>query len=102
MPAGGGEASRQAETLFTGFAGPGDGVGVGRSLVPRQREDIQRERRHGGEMVTALPGDRKRGGPGDGRSPAAPSGQQTRLAAGADYGEAGFDVAGAPGRAGRR
>ncbi len=53
-------------------------------------------------MVTAFPGDGKRGGPEDGRSPAAPSGQQTRLAAGANCGQAGPDIAGDPGRAGRR
>src|SRR4051794_13653748 len=53
-------------------------------------------------MVAAFPGDGKRGGPGDGRSPAAPPGQQTRRAAGADCRKAGPDVAGAPGRAGRR
>jgi transposase len=53
-------------------------------------------------MVAAFPHDGERGGLGDGRAPAAPSGWQTRLAAGADRGEARPDIAGAPGRAGRR
>jgi hypothetical protein len=38
------EASGHAETLFTGFARSSGGVGCGWSLVPRQREDIQRKR----------------------------------------------------------
>ena len=96
------EASAHAETLFTGFAGPGGGIGGGRSLAPHHREDVQRERRHGGEVVAAFPENGERGGPSDGRPPAAPSGRQARLAAGADRGEAGPDVAGAPGRAGRQ
>jgi transposase len=41
------EASAHAETLFTGFAGPGGGIDGGRSLAPRCCEDIQRERPHG-------------------------------------------------------
>jgi transposase len=53
-------------------------------------------------VVATFPGDRELGGPGDGRAPAAPSGRQTRLAAGTDCGKAGPDPAGAPGRAGRR
>src|ERR1044071_7823738 len=96
------EASRHAETLFTGFARSRGGVGSGRSLVPRQREDIQRERRYGSEMVTALPDNGQRGGLDDGRSPAAASGWQARLAADADCGKAGPDIAGDQGRVGRR
>ena len=71
------EASAHAETLFTGFAGPGGGIGGGRSLAPRGREDVQRERRHGREVVAAFPHDGECGGPGDGRAPAVPSGRQT-------------------------
>jgi len=96
------EASAHAETLFTGFAGSGGDVGGGRSLVPRHRDDIQRECRHGREVVAAFPDDGERGGLGNGRASAAPSGQQARLAAGADRGKAGPDIAGDQGRAGRR
>ena len=94
--------SQDLRDRFTGFAGPGGGVGGGRSLVPRHREDIQRERCHGGAVVTALSDDGERKGPGDGRTPAAPSGQQTGMAAGADRGKAGPDSASDNCRAGRR
>jgi transposase len=94
------EASGHAETLFTGFAGPSGGVGGGRSLAPRHRENIQRECRHSGEVVAAFPGDRERGRLGDGRASAALSGQQAGMAAGADRGKAGPDIAGDQGRAG--
>lgn len=73
-----------AETLFTGFAGPGGGVGCGRSLAPCQREDIRRECRHGREVVAAFPDAGERGAAGEGRAPAAPSGQPARVAAGVD------------------
>ena len=96
------EASAHAETLFTGFAGPGGSIGFGRLLPPRQREDVQRERRHGGEVVAAFQDDGECGGPGNGRAPAASPGQQARLAAGSDCPEARPDLAGAPGRVGRR
>src|SRR3954468_23679598 len=96
------EASAHAETLFTGFAEPGGGVGGGRALVPRHREDIQRECCHDREVVTAFPDDGERGGPGYGRASAAPSGQPARLAAGTDRGKAGPDIAGDQGRAVRR
>ena len=60
------EASTNAETLFTGFTGPGGGVGSGRSLVPRHREDIRRECCHGCAVVAAFPRDGEREGSGDG------------------------------------
>jgi hypothetical protein len=88
------EASAYAKTLFTGFAEPSGGVGGGWLLVPRHRKGIQRERRHGREVVTALPDDGERESAGDGWAPVAPSGEQTRLAAGADRGKAGPDIAG--------
>jgi transposase len=96
------EASRHAETLFTGLARPGGGVGDGRSLAAHHREDIQRKCRHGSEVVAAFPDDGERGGLDNGRASAVPSGQQARLAAGADRGKAGPDLAGDQGRAGRR
>jgi transposase len=96
------EASAYAETLFTGFAGPGSGVSGGRPLAPCHRDDIRRECRHGREVVAAFPVDGERGSPGDGRASAASSGRQARLAASADCGKAGPDIACAPGRAVRR
>jgi transposase len=96
------EASAHAETLFTGFAGPGGGVGCGRSLASRCGKDIQCERGDGREVVAAFRDDGECGGPGDGRAPPAPSGRQARLAAGADRTKAGPDITGDPGRAGCR
>ena len=75
-------------------------VAAGQSL-PGGGGDLRGERCERGEVVAAVPGDGQRGGL-QGRRPAALcAGRRARLAAGADRREAGPDVAGARGRAGR-
>src|SRR3954449_6845308 len=54
MLAGGWRPARMPRPDSRDLARPGGGVGGGRSLVPRYREDIQRECRYGSEMVTAF------------------------------------------------
>ena len=70
------------ETLFTGFAGAGCGVGVGRAFVSRDGGDLRGERGLCGEVVSALSGERQRGGlPDGGHRPRSLTGERAWLLA---------------------
>src|SRR6202795_4067182 len=94
-------ASIHGETLFERSSGSGCGVGDGRSHVPGDGGVVRRERCQRSEVVAAFPGDGERGGVLDGRTSPSDMGRRARLAAGAARREAGPNLAGGGGRAGR-
>jgi hypothetical protein len=85
------------ETLFTGFAGAGCGVGVGRAFVSRDGGDLRGERGLCGEVVSALSGERQRGGLPDGWTSAAFVDRRAGLVIGAHCREARSHLAGGGG-----
>jgi hypothetical protein len=93
-------ASIDGETLFTGFTRAGCSVCGGRAFVPRHGGDLRGERGLRGEVVSALSGERQRGGLPDGRASPAIIGRRAGLAVGAARREARPDLAGGGGRAG--
>src|SRR5439155_26903262 len=94
-------ASMHGETLFERSTGSGCGVGDGRSDVPGDGGVVRRERCQRGEVVAAFPVYGERGGALDGWSSPSGIGRRAGLAAGAVCREAGRDLAGGGGRAGR-
>src|SRR5712671_771840 len=92
-------ASIDGETLFTGSSGSGCGLGCRRSLVSGDGGVVWGERGQRGEVVAAFPRDRQRSGQEDGRLEATAAEERADVAAGADCGEAGPDVARGGGRA---
>src|SRR5438132_4696364 len=100
MLAGVGGASIDGQSLFQGSSGSGGWFGGGGSLVPVDSDAVWRERGERGEVVTAVPRDRQRGGIQDGRLAATAAEERAGMAGGADRREAGSDVASGGGGAG--
>src|ERR1700679_3840675 len=95
------EASLHGATLLAGSS-RSCGVGGGRwDELPCSGASVRGERGLGGEVVSAASSDGQRGGEQDGRSSSFCAGVGAGLAVGADRREAGPDLAGAGGGAGR-
>jgi hypothetical protein len=94
-------ASIDGKTLFDGFARSCGWLGGVGSFVPGDGGAVWGERCQRGEVVSALAGDGKCGAVSDGRVAAAVVEERAGMAVVADRREAGPDLAGGDGRAGR-